>query len=96
MRTTKQSLNILVKHLNEITDSPLETYVENPETGKLDAQVGNWHLDWAYGGVRLDRISDASGAVSCPINTGYVSKPELAKILRAFIEGIQTGRKGEL
>ena len=45
--------------LNEITGSPKEPWVKTDEGFK--AQVGNFHLDRAYGGVRLVRMMNTSG-----------------------------------
>ena len=45
--------------LNEITGNPKEPWARTDEGFK--AQVGNFHLDRAYGGVRLVRMVNTSG-----------------------------------
>jgi len=79
-------LNVLHKarDINILTGSPLETYDSN---GK--ANIGNYHLDWAYSGVSLHRVVTENGGIRTVIN-GYHSKPEMYRLLCAFIAGIES------
>jgi len=81
-RVTEKQLQAIVDRLNRITNSPMEPYVD----GK--AQIGNYHLSHAYGGVCLHRMSNEGGGVSSPLSTGHISKRELMGLLYAFISGI--------
>jgi hypothetical protein len=92
MRITQKDLEAVVKHINEITHSPLESYTKDLE-GRLKANVGNYHLSYAYGGVALHRMSNGSGGVTTPINSGHVTKRELYKLMQAYINGITEGTK---
>ena len=82
-RITEKHLQSVVDRLNTITGSPMKPYID----GK--AQIGNYHLFHAYGGVCLHRMHNEGGGVSSPLSTGHVSKRELAGLLDAFIRGIE-------
>lgn len=91
MRITQKDLEAVVKRINLITDSPLETYTRKKlDDGRFTskANIGNYHLSYAYGGVCLHRIDNESGGVSVPINSGYVSKRELYNLMQVFISGL--------
>jgi hypothetical protein len=81
-RVTEKQLQAIVDRLNRITNSPMEPYVD----GK--AQIGNYHLSHAYGGVCLHRMFNDGGGVSSPLSTGHVPKRELAALMYAYISGI--------
>ena len=83
-RITETHLQAKIDRLNRITGSPAEPYTN----GK--ANVGNYHLSHAYGGVCLHRMHNSGGGVSSPLSTGHVSKRELAGLLSAFIAGIES------
>ena len=86
MRTSIKTLEALVLHLNQITGNP-----ETPWTrkdNKLTANVDNYHLDQAYGGVRLDQMDNEGGGVHCPLGCGYDTKRDLEGKLRAYMNGI--------
>ena len=92
MRTTLARLEILVESLHRITKSPTETY----QTGTvplgsvgLTANVGNYHLDGAYGGWQLARIVNEGGGTDNVLGCGYVSKSELEKMICAYRDGIE-------
>ena len=81
-RITDKHLQAKIDLLNKITNSPAAPYVD----GK--AQIGNYHLSHAYGGVCLHRMFNDGGGVTSPLSTGHVAKRELAGLLDAFIAGI--------
>lgn len=90
-RVTIKDLEAIVKRINIITNSPLESYtaIENKDgTRKLQSNIGNYHLSWAYGGVCLHRMHNDAGGVTTPLNSGHVSKKELQKLLFAYIAGL--------
>jgi hypothetical protein len=86
-RITEAHLQAKVDRLNRITGSPAEPWT----AGK--ANIGNYHLSHAYGGVCLHRMHNSGGAVSSPLSTGHVSKRELAGLLDAFINGIESTKE---
>jgi hypothetical protein len=89
MRITDRDLEAVVKRINLITNSPIESYVKN-ENGKFQAQIGNYHLSYAYGGVSLHRMDNEAGGVTTPLNCGHITKRELYNLMQAFINGLQT------
>ena len=82
-RVTEKHLQNIVDRLNRITGSPMKPYEGNK------AQIGNYHLSHAYGGVCLHRMGNEGGGVSSPLSTGHISKRELQGLLYAFISGIE-------
>ena len=87
-RITEKQLQAVVDRLNRITGSPLEPYAK--VGGAYAAQVGNYHLSHAYGGVCLHRMHNEGGGVSSPLSTGHVSKRELLGLLYAYVNGIES------
>jgi hypothetical protein len=87
-RITESDLQAKVNRLNRITNSPAEPYTDNK------ANIGNFHLSHAYGGVCLHRMYNDGGGCTAPLIGGHVSKRELAGLLDAFIAGIES-TKGE-
>jgi hypothetical protein len=86
-RITEADLQAKVNRLNRITGSPAEPYTD----GK--ANIGNYHLSHAYGGVCLHRMYNDGGACTTPLIGGHVSKRELAGLLDAFINGIESTKE---
>jgi hypothetical protein len=84
VRVTEKHLQAIVDRLNRITGSPTAPYID----GK--AQIGNYHLSHAYGGVCLHRMFNDGGGVSSPLSTGHITKRELQGLLHAFISGIES------
>ena len=62
-RITKKQLKGAVERLNRATGNPVESYIKDSD-GRYRAQVGNYHLDWAYGGVSLCKMFNESGGVT--------------------------------
>lgn len=84
-------LRAVADRLNRLTGSPLQAYVKNAD-GKHIAQIGNYHISQAYGGVCLHRMHNEGGGVSSPLSTGHVPKRELLSLMFAYIAGIEAGR----
>ena len=81
-RITEKQLQAVVDRINRITNSPAEPYIN----GK--AQVGSYHISYAYGGVCLHRIANEGGGVSSPLSSGHVPKRELYNLMQSFISGL--------
>jgi hypothetical protein len=86
-RITEKQLEALVSWINELTGSPATSYTRTDD--KLTANIGNYHLYHAYGGVNLHRMSNESGGVSTPLGGGTRTKRELFNQLHAFINGLR-------
>ena len=87
-RITEKQLQAIVDRINSITGSPMESYTKE-SSGHYRANVGNYHLSFAYGGVALDRMVSAGGGVTCPLGSGHVTKRELAEKMWAFLAGLE-------
>ena len=82
MRITKKDLENVVSRLNKIAG------FDSPEY----STVGSYCLDWAYGGVKLDRYTNTSGGVMSAINSGFVPKRDLYYRMQAYMNGLNETR----
>jgi hypothetical protein len=85
-RITDRDLIGMVDRLNRITKSPSTPYAR--VDGRSAAQIGNFHLSHAYGGVCLHRMVDDGGGASDVLSIGHVPKRDLYNALHAFIRGM--------
>jgi len=85
---TNKQLEYLVERINALTGSPKTSWTRN-EDGSLKANVGNYHLSGAYGGVCLHRHVNEGGGVTTPLVEGHVPKRDLYVRLRAFVQGLE-------
>ena len=91
-RITKENLEALVGRINKITNSPMTSYTRNGVEGNrkpgFTANIGNYHLSWAYGGVKLERMHNEGGGVECISSGGYGTKRELYNWMQAYLLGL--------
>jgi hypothetical protein len=87
-RVSVSDLEAIVLRINRMTNSPETSYVREKD-GRLKANIGNFHLSGAYGGWSLQRTHNLSGGVYDVLQCGHVSKPELQRLLFAFIKGME-------
>ena len=88
MRTSIKTLEKLCDWINEATGSPMTPYTRE-ENGKFTANIGNFHLSQAYGGVCVHRMHNEGGGVTTPIFHGHISKKEAEQRMRAFLSGLE-------
>lgn len=88
-RITKKQLQDRIDLLNEITGNPMTPY--DTSSGKLVANVGNFHLSQAYGGYSLNEMSNESGGCYDTFRCGHVPARELYHRINALVEGIALG-----
>lgn len=86
-RITDKMLELKAKRLNEYTGAPLEPYTRN-EAGQLKANIGNFHLSHAYGGVCLHRMHNDAGGITTPIISFHTTKRDLYDRMNAFMDGM--------
>jgi hypothetical protein len=89
-RITERDLQGVVDRINRVTNSPAAPYAKD-ETGRMRAQVGNYHISHAYGGVCLHRMFNEGGGVSTPLCSGHVPKRELYNLMHAYLRGMESG-----
>ena len=92
MRISQNDLDRLVLTLNEITNNPINPWSKD-KTDKLTANIGNYHIDCAYGGVALHKMCNEHGAIN-DIFGGHIPKKELWYQMRAYLLGIQNTKRG--
>ena len=88
---TIKNLESVVLRINKLTGSPESSYTKNAN-GKFTANIGNYHLDGAYGGYALHRMQSIGGGVQ-DIFHGHFTKRELSEKMFAFIAGIEATQK---
>jgi hypothetical protein len=86
MRTSRKTLEILLAQINTVTGSPATPYTRTVD--KFTANIGNYHLSGAYGGVCVHRMATDGGGVTTPIFHGHIPKREAEIAIRAFLAGI--------
>jgi len=86
-RITQKNLDALCERLNSVTNSPEKPYTQI--NGKLRANIGNYHISGAYGGVCLHRMSNEGGGVTTPLSSGHVPKRELWGLMHSYLRGIE-------
>ena len=87
-RITLTDLNLMCNRLNQRTGAPREPYSKQDD-GTYKANPGNHHIDSAYGGLQLVRMTNTAGGVSDVLYSGYVSKRELYSLIHAYLKGLE-------
>jgi len=89
-RITQKHLQAKVDYLNKITGGNPERYTRTD--GKLSANVGNYHISSAYGGVSLHRTANTSGGIRDVFSCGHVPKRELCGLIDAYARGLEAAQ----
>lgn len=87
-RITEKQLESMVEYLNKLTGNPVTSYIKHSD-GHYTQNVGNYHLDYAYGGVKLCQMLEHGVS---DISSGYGTKRELWDWIRAYTKGIELGK----
>lgn len=90
-RITNADIENVVARINRLTGQPETPYKR--VKGKLIGQVGNYHTDSAYGGIKLVQMVNEGGGIRVISNGGYGTKRELYNEMQTFIRGIETAQK---
>lgn len=88
MRITEKHLQFIVDQINQVTGSPMTSHTKTDD-GKFYANIGNYHLSHAYGGVCLHRMSNLGGGVSTPLSHGHVPKRQLYDMMVSYLDGLR-------
>jgi hypothetical protein len=89
-RITDKQLQSLCDYINELTGSPLTPYTRDEQGFR--ANIGNYHLSHAYGGVCLHRMVNEGGGIRTILTSGHVTKRELYNAMQAYIRGLDDVR----
>lgn len=84
-RITQKDLEFLVGRINKATGSPAEPHTQAGRN--WTANIGNYHLDYAYGGVKLVRMDSDGGGIREISTNGYGTKRQLHSWMTAFLAG---------
>ena len=86
-RITEKDLERLVAQINELSgyEKQPHTLLEN---GKYQANIGNYHLDYAYSGVKLVQLVSGGGGIRSISTGGYGTKRELYNFLGGMLQGL--------
>ena len=85
-RITQKDLERLVDRINDFTGNN-----PKPWDGNCNANIGNYHLSYAYGGVKLHQMVSDGGGVRDVLSTGYTTKRDLFNHLHTFLSGLNLG-----
>jgi hypothetical protein len=83
MRVSEKMLESLCDTINKVKNTPEKAY--DRIEGKFKANIGNYHLYFAYGSVGLHKMVNEGGGVSEVI--GLSTKKDLYYQLHAFLKG---------
>ena len=86
-RITIKMLESRVDCLNKILNRPPTAYTRSGT--KFEANIGNFHLSEAYGGVCVHEMLGKGGGITEPIFYGHRPKREAFNLLNAYIRGIE-------
>lgn len=86
-RITKKILEARVEWLNEIAGQPKKPYRRDSK-GRLTANIGNYHISYACGGVSLHQMQNEGGRTRDVFNCGHISKGDLFNRICAFMDCI--------
>ena len=87
-----KDLEQVVRIINRETENPETSYTK--KDGKYSANIGNYHLNGAYGGWSLEQMTNECGGVADTLRCGHVSKRELYNRMEAFLDGLRAQKKG--
>lgn len=83
---TQKELEGLVNRLNRVTGNAQAPWTM--VNGKYVANPGNYHLDYAYGGVKLVQMQTDGGGIR-NVTTGYDTKKVAYGQIAAYFAGVE-------
>ncbi len=89
-RITDKNLEAVVARINAVTNSPATAYTRTAD--KFEANIGNYHLSHAYGGVSLHKMVGKGGGVTDVFGRGHMPKRELYDLMHAFLRGYDVAK----
>lgn len=87
-RITDKMLEARIAELNHLTGGAAAPWTKGTD-GRLRANIGNYYLDAAYGGVNLAQMVTDGGGITCPLGQGMRPKRELYGQLEAMLTGVK-------
>lgn len=87
----RKDLEQMVKVLNIRMNRPTEVYTM--KDGKYTANYGCFHIEGAYGGVRLSETVNGSAVKT---HTGYLPKKDLARFIQGMLATLDAQQRAEV
>lgn len=84
-RITDKDLDKAVERLNKAKGTPIATWTRDNE-GKSKANIGNYYVEGAYGGVKLVQVEGEGGSIRVISQGGYGTKRELYNIIHSMLQ----------
>ena len=91
-RITEADIKATVARINRAMHAPQEPYTKT-EDGSYHANIGNYHISGAYGGVSLHKMLTNGGGVTDVFMCGHIPKKDLYGRMQAFLQGHQAEQK---
>lgn len=89
-RITNKQLDNLVNRINKATGSP-STYI-TVKDGQRIININHYHLDSAYGGVKIVRTCNDGGGIQDISRNGYGTKRQAYDFMEAFLIGLEANK----
>jgi hypothetical protein len=86
-RITQKDLEAVVERINRLQGANLAPYSKLPD-GNYRANIGTYHLSYAYGGVSLHRMQSEGGGVDDVFRSGHIPKLKLYYMMQAYVSGL--------
>ena len=86
MRITERDLEATIARINRATGNHYSPCTKKAD-GTFTANIGNYHLSCAYGGVALHQMSE--GGEVRDIFGGHMPKKELYNLMHAYLMGME-------
>ena len=93
-RIKMEELEAVVSLINTICNTPQTPWSRVDD--RNIANIGNYHLDGAYGGYALHKMVNQGGGGITDIFHGHYSKRELYDRMQAFISGLLEAEKKQI
>ena len=87
-RITIKDLEAVAARINLTTGSPM-SYAEPHRVGQaFHSNIGNYHIDRAYGGFMLARVCTTGGGISNVFGCGHIPARALYERMHAYLAGL--------
>ena len=86
IRITQQDLEYACARLNRVTENSEDGWTARPD-GSMEARIGHFYIESAYGGWKLVQMVNVFGGVREPLGGGYTSRRVLLNLIHAMIAG---------
>jgi hypothetical protein len=88
-RITERDLEALAERINKAAGTPVTSYTKGAD-GCFRANIGNYHIGHAYGGVCLMQMTtNEGGGCRCPIGSYHSPKRDLYERMQAFLSELE-------